>query len=447
MLSSSKGAFALKVAAPLLAFIWSFLYFTRHTSPYHDVLRTFKDQKTVFVADFLENEIDGSFNGSGIARLCASKQWTPNLYLSCASAYGGISQVKNAHLTCFRVAIEMGAELILPRVVERNSKDITKTTPNGGKGPMKSTSLEHFFDQKHLEHALSTSCPQMKVHQSMDDLWDVPSLLNAVRFKIMDTGIPMTNGVISDVSNLGGRLQAFVLKHWPKEKRPTPIHFELDLTWFSWPVTADEPAVAQNFGRILRIREDARQLAASALFNMKKLFTLSLDPRKGIHQRSFVGVHLRTERDIISKDFPPYETQAAYYLDYITRSKIPLAYMATGATQENITAFAERAKDFNVTVVQKTDILEGEDLNTLYGMSWDQRALVDYEIMLRAGLVAGVAESSFAWNLALRRRNTYGGFGSPEHKSNNSYVQWQDQYSVVFGKSPKGQRMMRTIWP
>ncbi len=108
MLDSTRSRQALKLTVPALLLIWAFAYLNNYESTYHAVLRTFKDQKSVFVADFLEHEIDGQFDGSGLAALCASKTWTPNLFLSCDPAPGGVGQVKNAHLTCIRLAIEMG---------------------------------------------------------------------------------------------------------------------------------------------------------------------------------------------------------------------------------------------------------------------------------------------------------------------------------------------------
>ena len=53
-------------------------------------------------------------------------------------------------------------------------------------------------------------------------------------------------------------------------------------------------------------------------------------------------------------------------------------------------------------------MLGSEDLRRLEKLSWDQRGLVDYEVMLRAGMIAGTAESSFAWNLAIRRNHAGG---------------------------------------
>ena len=108
MLASTQLFSALKAALPAIAIIWTLAYFTTSPSTYSGFTRKFKNEKDLFVSDFLEHEIDGRFDGSSIAELCKRKTWTPGLFLSCDSPAGGVSNVKNAHLNCIRFAIEMG---------------------------------------------------------------------------------------------------------------------------------------------------------------------------------------------------------------------------------------------------------------------------------------------------------------------------------------------------
>jgi hypothetical protein len=335
----------------------------------------------------------------------------------------------------------------LPEIVRRADRDITKLQPDS-KGPVKGVPLDYFFDVEHLNQTLGTYCPQMKIHHSLNDLYNVPGLLDPIKLKAEEIGRDRVNGtVLAKPHAWGTQLQEYVDLRSPPSKRKYPIRLLLDTpALYTWPMAADMPEVERNFGRILRIRTDARRLAASGLFNMGRKFKLNLDPRIGYHPGSFVGVHLRTERDVAGK-FPVYTTQAAYYLSYLVQAKAPVAFLATGATPENITAFTERAHDFNVTVVTKKDILEGDELKLLENLSWDQRALVDYEIMLRAGLLTGTSESAFAWNLALRRAYAFG--KGPEYvpESDLQSIQWRDKYTTLYGRNEKANAMKATIWP
>ena len=63
-------------------------------------------------------------------------------------------------------------------------------------------------------------------------------------------------------------------------------------------------------------------------------------------------------------------------------------------------------------VTTKNILLEGKgfekEREELSQMTWDQQGLVDYEVMLRASRLGGTWESSFGWNLAMRRHVAMG---------------------------------------
>lgn len=339
------------------------------------------------------------------------------------------------------------AELILPGIIRRSDKNIANLAPNT-KAPVRGLEMDYFFDTDYLNASLSAHCPQLRLHQSLNDLWEVPSLLTASWMDMHELDIPLVNtSIIEKPSLVGTQLKTFIDKKSPPAERKHPVRFNLHVTNWVWPTESDGADFARHFGRILRVRTDARELAAAALFNLHTRFDLQLDPRKGLRNDSFVGVHLRTEVDTLNKELPSYEEQAAYYLDYAVRSGNRIAYLATGATQANITAFVARARDFNVTVVLKKDILvDPKYTDALDRFSYDQRALVDYEIMLRAGLMTGTSDSPFAWNLALRRRNVYGG-GDGAVETVGEIVQFRDRFSTIFGKGKAGRIMQATIWP
>lgn len=107
-LSFSSASRLVKFVIPAIFICWMLFYFGLSKSRYDNVMRQLRSEKTVFINDFLENEIDGDFDGLGIDRLCESKQWIPGLIMSCDPAPGGVGEVRNAQLTCIRVAMEIG---------------------------------------------------------------------------------------------------------------------------------------------------------------------------------------------------------------------------------------------------------------------------------------------------------------------------------------------------
>lgn len=110
MLASPRLAQLVKLAIPFLVTLWLLRSAISSRSAYEGVVRHFQDEKEAFLADFLRHEVDGDFDGHGIAELCAAKPWIPNVILSCDPPAGGPAVVKNAHLNCIRMAMEMGGE-------------------------------------------------------------------------------------------------------------------------------------------------------------------------------------------------------------------------------------------------------------------------------------------------------------------------------------------------
>ncbi|KAK2610482.1 hypothetical protein N8I77_003909 [Diaporthe amygdali] len=459
---------------------------------YAEVLRSFKDEKKLFMSDLLENEVDGKFEGGELAQLCASRKWHPEdkgLVLTCAPMPGGVGEVKNGLLHCIRFAIEIGAQLVLPRITRRSAADISNLH---GEQQAKGQPLDYMFSSEHLLASLQTHCPQMRVHRSLDDLYDKPSLLKPlpVSLGMLTDEVAVLNGtrtsVIAEPQNITRYFDDFYERELPHEKRHYPVRVDLQETIFAWPAHYDGEAFRRDFGRLLRVRDDVRLLAASGLWNLARRFSLQLDPRRGIGHNPaqdknprFVGAHLRTEKDVAPPDearlssgvppgrpvFPGYDVQAGYYLDYLASVEAEgrVVYLATGLNAEDadVKRFTAKAAELGATVVTKRDILAPGEVAMLNNrLTWDQRALVDYEIMLRAGFVLGVVESSFAWNLAMRRGNAYGGGGygvgaeyggflavPSTNPDRPGVMMWQDRYSKLFGDSDRAVSMYYGIWP
>lgn len=101
----------LRFAFVFLVLLWIFVQFGGTgdaRNQYTSLFRKFRDQRTVFVSDFLNHDVNGPYNGDGLSDLCATKKWTPGLLLTCDAVPGSMTDVKNGILTCIRVAIEIG---------------------------------------------------------------------------------------------------------------------------------------------------------------------------------------------------------------------------------------------------------------------------------------------------------------------------------------------------
>ncbi|KIH90395.1 hypothetical protein SPBR_00591 [Sporothrix brasiliensis 5110] len=420
---------------------------------YADLFRQFRDQRKVFISDFLNHDISGAYVGDGLSDLCSAKTWTPGLILTCDAVPGGMADVKNGILTCIRVAIEIGAEVILPDIMLRSTMDLSIIAPHD-KGPRRGLPPSHFFDTEYLMDTLGEFCPELKIHNSLNDFFDEPSLLEPAKldiYKVPGVKIAANLGksagkLVSDGDKLGQQIHAMLNKKSPPKTRRYPFRVDLRPTpSYMMPAFADQPPLRRYFGRMLRVRKDMRALAATVLFNLQKAFDLQIDPRKGIDIDAFVGVELRTLPDPLR--FPDYTEQASDALSFVVANNLSQIYLTEGATKENITSFTERCRDFNIAVITKEDLVEGADAALLASLSYDERFLVDYEVALRAGLFMGNAQSSFTWSVGLRREFAFGQAGSSNSSHLNGTLRWHNQYSTIYGKNFIGDDLRRAIWP
>lgn len=309
--------------------------------------------------------------------------------------------------------------------------------------------LDYYYDMQHLKWALSTFCPQMKLHWSLDNLYDVP-IGGPVTISVSELGLSLANGSVIEKPEMW--TLAFHQLLAARSNPPTrvwPFMVVSARSMYVWPTAYDDQAFVRSFGHLFRFREDARRLAASALFTLRKIWLGSQGSASaaasGTH--GFVGVHLRTERDVWGSDIPGYDKQAAFYLDYIAQSPYRVAYLASGATPENITAFTNQARDLNITVVTKMDLLEDEELQHLATLTWDQKAIIDFELLLWADLMAGLGKSGFAWAAALIRAASQGSVGGYSREPELGDTRWQDDLSVLMGRKGENLDMQYSIWP
>lgn len=384
--------------------------------------------------------------------------------------------------------------------------DITKL--RGGQ-QVKGLGLDYMFDQAHLVDALATHCPQLRVHGSLDALYDKPSLLKPLTVNVAalaaeqpEPGQLQTassvifdgvmTSILGDTASLRARLAAKINRdlakppariHWPVRVHLNPV------PQYAFPAAAGGAALRRDFGRLLRVRDDVRALGASALWNLAarhhntswltpadNLLSVAPSPPQGElttnPDAAFLAIHLRTEKDAVeSNKFPNYDDQTAYFLDYLASLPPPegwrtgerrVVYLATGLPPNDpeIRKFRESAADLNATVVMKRDLLDPGEVAVLDRLTFDQRALVEREIILRAGRVLGVVESAFMWDVALRRAEVYGagghGFAAKPvgegalHRSSPDVEllkMWSDPFSILYGKSDEAVSVYLGTWP
>ncbi|ROW03660.1 hypothetical protein VMCG_05345 [Cytospora schulzeri] len=350
-----------------------------------------------------------------IKEVCRLTTWNENLVFTCNESYGGIGNIRNSVLHCIRYAIQAGASLVLPRIVLRSVYAIQDIETE------QTADFSYMFDTQHFLKSIRLSCPQMKIHTSFDGILNTTNtgdsggiVLSLKPESLVEGGVPRTGLPEPEVWReqfylwLQGQVDV-------TESRPsTHTIINLQRSYMTYPVYSDGEEFALSFASILQFRNDTRVLATKVLKALMKQFSLHVDLDRDVFPNAFFGAHLRTEAD--SKFawesagdywfYSHYQNQVEVFLKQAPRSNPTVIYVASGDLAEAARFANDAAKlpaPNNYTVVTKSNLLNGASLQALEALTFDQQALVDYLVLLEASDFAGVAHSSFAWCVALKR--------------------------------------------
>lgn len=388
-----------------------------------------------------------------INAVCNQTAWNESLVFTCNESYGGIGNIRNSVLHCVRYAIQAGASLILPRIVLRSSTDIG-TIETG-----QTADFSYMFDTTHFLESISLYCPQLKIHNTIEDVRGGLEEKEAMTLSLkpeslVEGGVPRTG--IPDPSAWRGQFYSWLDTQISTagQGAPSLIVVNLQRSYMTYPIYSDGEAFAHTFASVLQFRNDTRALATKVLSSLAERFALDINLEDNILPEAFFGVHLRTEAD--SKKawesagdywfYSHYGNQVKVYLEQAPRSSPAAIYVASGDPDEIARFAADVAKvpaPHNYPVVNKVELLEGDNLETLLALTFDQQALVDYLVLLKASDFAGVAHSSFAWSIALKRHQ----FAKKDGEFLDAPEMLDDNLSKVYGTVKDFEDYPKVLWP
>jgi len=99
-----------------------------------------------------------------IKDICAKTEWNSNLVFTCKNSGGGVGNLRNSILNCVRYAIQAGAGMTLPTIIERNPADITHIWER------ERVPFDYLFDVPHFVESLELSCPQLRLFNTTMDI-------------------------------------------------------------------------------------------------------------------------------------------------------------------------------------------------------------------------------------------------------------------------------------
>ncbi|KAI3393184.1 hypothetical protein diail_4640 [Diaporthe ilicicola] len=390
-----------------------------------------------------------------IKSVCGQTAWNDSLVFTCNESYGGVGNIRNSVLHCVRFAIQAGASLVLPRIILRSPEYI------GYLETGQTADFSYMFDTPHFLDSMRLYCPQMKIHNTIEDAWGASGEIERLTLSVkpeslVEGGVPRTG--IPDPAAWRGQFYSWLDTQIASGGKGTPSVIVVDLqrTYMTYPIYSDGEAFALTFASVLEFRKDTRILARKVLSSLVERFSLDVDPSKdGILPNSFFGVHLRTEADSRKAwesagdywFYSHYKNQVKVYLEQAPRSSPAAIYVASGDPAETARFATDAANvpppEHRYPVVSKADLLDGADLEELRALTFDQQALVDYLVLLRGSDFAGVAHSSFAWSIALKRHQ----YSKMSGRFLDAPEMLDDDLSKVYGTVKDFEDYPKVLWP
>jgi hypothetical protein len=264
--------------------------------------------------------------------------------------------------------------------------------------------FSYLFDKEYFKSSMSLACPQMTIYDN-DDIANLEWTKAPLLFNPGDLDETLENGyVILHPKQWRSKFDAWFTNTAPKESSgEEPVLVQLEGTLCLWPIHADTMSVVRALGQTIRPREDVRDLAGRVLCKLSAQYDLNINPYGGVARKAYMGAHLRTEKDTGASGTGDYGRQTDLYISLASEAKLGVIYVASGDADQVAMFKTKALEETGLIVETKNDLLSPEDLQTLNALSWDQQALVDYEMVLRSTVFAGVHSSTFSINAMLKR--------------------------------------------
>lgn len=317
--------------------------------------------------------------------------------------------------------------------------------------------MDYMFDTNHFVNSLEKSCPELVLIRHMEDT--ISNRRRGLLPEKLFSNIPASG--LEHPELWPEKLGAWMEKYMDPTPAAEPIIIDLEPSFLHYPTASDGPELAATFGDMLIFRPDVRRLATSTLKALVQWHEISTPNFSSpIIPNSYLGVHLDTENPLVEArsdsdrerseerrhevdiTYSHFSAQASAYIEQATTSSIPVIYAASGSLP-SVRSLADLAEKQGISVTSKESLLSGREKKTLDALKWDQRALVDYLVLLRGQQFAGVGHSAFSWNLWVKRRQSEEVVG----KAILDGELWGDGESMLYGVRGSYVESSSCMWP
>lgn len=281
--------------------------------------------------------------------------------------------------------------------------------------------LDYMFESHHYFNTLAQDCPQLRI---LNETTGEPGLVIPTK----EEAIPckgaemkpkwLTNIVVKEPAKWRPSFDDWIDDVVLKQAGIPALSNDhlVRISWddeiqFNWPTSQDGLDFRNDWGHLAVLPRHVRELSARALHSLYQRLGCPDSPDRP-SRACFLGVHIRLEADAVVENWDSYEVQLRHVREQLAEHSLSSLYVATGTASDvdrlraDLADVRIRVNDTHeapVAIFQKWDLFDEDDLAVMDGLTWDQMALVDYDVMLRASRFSGIWESSWTWSIAMRR--------------------------------------------
>ncbi|KAJ4385738.1 hypothetical protein N0V93_010168 [Gnomoniopsis smithogilvyi] len=384
------------------------------------------------------------YNFRALRKQCAHTKWLQEngngtVYLQCEGIYLGLTSVISQVKSCFKMAIEAGAGVILPNIPLRAANNLIAY--NQGNHDAEKP-FGAWFDEEHLVESMQEACPGLNIITPQDieqgrvevqNEWNI-DIHSARYFRERDgyfwAGKPFDAFFEENLRRLreehksdeSSRLEGdgtddreglhnqLARSTHSSTDAVDLIGIRADFELFSVinDPTGHDRIFWNDLGRMLRFRSEPRKIVDEML-------------RQIGQDRPFFAVHFRGEGDNM---WAAPEDQIRVDLDALDRAwetyehdegvryeggAKPLVYLACG-DEESIQAFVAAGKDRGWNVTSKYALAKSMDTTETFDMieelPFDFQAIIDLGLLVKSYFFIGIMGSAFSYTVANLRDPT-----------------------------------------
>ncbi|KAL3423533.1 hypothetical protein PVAG01_05280 [Phlyctema vagabunda] len=326
-----------------------------------------------------------------LRQLCEQTKWTDGLWIHChswspedsegkQSIGGGLNNIRSRLQTCVRVAIDAGGGVIIPSVSVRNETNM-RVDSDDGRYP-----ASIFWDMEYMTKVLGEQCPQLKVRFEAKGL---KPMLNAPKKSKYKTGTfrKMIYGVLE---------QHNISIESITPSNPVALTFGDSFTAWNYLVSDELATIRKDLFKTLKYNKDLLAMS-SRMLEFPAL------------KKGFIGIHYRAESDWSNNMGNP-EHQMKLYIEEM--EKLPrdslkdrrTVYISCGS-KPRIQAFRNKLRPLGYQVYDKWSLHanDTERLAKIEGLMFDEKAILEYEMLVNADFFLGVVMSSMSSLIAYAR--------------------------------------------